>query len=434
MSDEVRSGVPEAPSPRVSAHPLALAGLLALLAMFGPFAIDTLFPAFPAVARDLGATAFAMQQTLSVYIVAYGVMALLHGPLSDAYGRRVVILSGVAVFTLASIGCALASSIDQLLAFRALQGLSSGAGLIVGRAIVRDCFEGAQAQRVMSLISLIFGVAPAIAPIVGGIIFVNFGWHAIFGFLALYAALLWLLCAFALRETHPPDLRTPLRMRALGSVYGGIVRDRGYLLIAFAGGLNFGALFLYISSAPAIVIGQWGLGATDFGWLFVPIVIGMMLGSATSARMAGRFTPAQTASAGFAVMSAGVLCNLAYAFAVLQPQPPWAILPVAMTAFGISLAFPAMTLLMLDRHPRQRGAASSMQAVVWASLNAAIAGIVAPSIAASPRLLAVMAAIFVAAGLACWWRYRTRHHREPAAAGARNIAEVGAVDPVAETL
>ena len=419
-------------TPLHTVSPLGLAGLLALLAMFGPFAIDTLFPAFPAVARDLGTTALAMQQTLSVYIVAYGVMALLHGPLSDAYGRRVVILFGVAVFTAASIGCALASTIGQLLVFRALQGLSAGAGLIVGRAMVRDCFEGAQAQRVMSLISLIFGVAPALAPIVGGAIFVRFGWHAIFVFLAGYAALLWLLCVFALRETHPAERRMPLEARALGSVYRGISADRGYLLLATSGGLNFAALFLYISSAPTIVLDHWRLGAGDFGWLFVPIVVGMMLGSATSARVAGRLTPAKTAKLGFAVMCVGVLLDLLYAFMVADPSPPWAILPVAVTAFGISCTFPAMTLLMLDRHPRQRGAASSLQAVIWSALNATVAGLVAPAIAAEPRWLAIAAAIFVAAGVGCWWLYRSRFHREPETRASSE--EVTAVDPVAETM
>ncbi len=425
-----RPGAPATPV----VHPVGFAGLLALLAMFGPFAIDTLFPAFPAVARDLGTTAFAMQQTLSVYIVAYGVMALFHGPLSDAYGRRVVILVGVAVFTVASIGCALASTIGELLAFRALQGLSAGAGLIVGRAMVRDCFEGAQAQRVMSLISLIFGIAPALAPIVGGAIFVRFGWHAIFAFLAGYAALLWVLCAFALRETHPPAARRPLAARALGSVYRDILRDRGFLLLAVAGGLNFGALFLYISSAPAIVLGQWQLGATDFGWLFVPIVIGMMLGSATSARVAGRLSQAQTASLGFAVMGVGVLFNLAYAFAVDEPHPPWAILPIAMTAFGISCTFPAMTLLMLDRHPHQRGAASSLQAVIWSALNSVIAGLIAPAIDQYAQRLALVATLFVATGLVCWLRYRQRHHPADAIRSPRSTAEVASVDPVAETL
>ena len=140
----------------------ALIALLAGLSMLGPFAIDTFFPAFPAIAGALSATPFQMQQTLSLYLVAYAMMALLHGGLSDALGRRPVILVSMTIFALASIGCALSQTIEQLLSFRVLQGLSAGAGVIVGRAIVRDCFEGARAQRVMSGISMIFGIAPAV--------------------------------------------------------------------------------------------------------------------------------------------------------------------------------------------------------------------------------------------------------------------------------
>ncbi len=408
--------------------------LLALLAMFGPFAIDTLFPAFPAVARDLGTTALAMQQTLSVYIIAYGLMALLHGPLSDAYGRRRIILVGVAVFAAASLGCAFASSINELLAWRALQGLSAGAGLIVGRAMVRDCFEGAQAQRVMSLVSMLFGIAPALAPIIGGVIFVRLGWPAIFLFLSLYGALLWLLCVIALRETHPVQLRQRLVPRRLGQIYRALVRDRGFLLLALAGGLNFGALFLYISSAPRIVLEQWRLGPTDFGWLFVPVVIGMMLGSATSARVAGRLSPRQTATFGFGVMALGVTLNLIYTLLASEPAPPWAIVPISITAFGIAATFPAMTLLMLDRHPRQRGAASSLQAVTWSALNATLGGVVAPFLSQQPQWLAGGALLLVTAGMFCWWRYLGSHHPAEPAAVVHSTDDIAAVSPAARTL
>jgi DHA1 family bicyclomycin/chloramphenicol resistance-like MFS transporter len=169
-----------------------LAPSLGALAMFGPFSIDTMFPAFPAIAAQLQASPLAMQQTLSVYMIAYALMSLLHGPVSDALGRRPVILVGVAVFVLASIGCAQSTSIGELLAFRALQGMSAGAGLIVGRAIIRDCFEGAAAQRLMSTVSMIFGVAPAIAPIVGGWVVAFARWPMIFWLLALFAGVVWI--------------------------------------------------------------------------------------------------------------------------------------------------------------------------------------------------------------------------------------------------
>ena len=160
-----------------------LAVLLALLGMVGPFSIDTYLPAFPAIAQALAATPVQMQQTLSAYLFAFAFMTLFHGALSDSFGRRPVVLWGLAVFTLASAGCALAQNIGTLVLFRALQGLSAGAGIVVSRAVIRDMFAPAQAQQVMSQVTIFFGIAPAIAPIVGGTVSVYLGWHSVFWFL-----------------------------------------------------------------------------------------------------------------------------------------------------------------------------------------------------------------------------------------------------------
>ncbi len=162
----------------------ALSVLLATLGMLGPFTIDTYLPAFAGIAADLQATPLQIQQTLSAYLFAFAFMSLFHGALSDSFGRRPVVLTGVAVFTLASVGCALSTDITHLIFFRALQGLATGAGIVVSRAVIRDMFPPADAQRVMSQVTLFFGVAPAIAPIIGGFLFVHAGWHAVFWFLA----------------------------------------------------------------------------------------------------------------------------------------------------------------------------------------------------------------------------------------------------------
>jgi len=158
----------------------ALAVLLAVLGMLGPFSIDTYMPAFSGIAHSLGATPVEMQQTLSAYLFGFAFMSLFHGAISDSLGRRPVVLWGLAAFTLASAGCALSQSIGQLVFFRAMQGLTTGAGIVVARAVVRDMFAPAQAQQVMSQITIYFGVAPAIAPLVGGWLFVHLGWHSIF--------------------------------------------------------------------------------------------------------------------------------------------------------------------------------------------------------------------------------------------------------------
>ena len=410
-------------------HPVRLAALLALLAMFGPFAIDAFFPAFNAVAATLRASPWQMQQTISVYLVAYAVMSLFHGPLSDAYGRRRVILVGVVSYTLASIGCALAESIETLLWFRALQGVCTGAGLIVGRAMVRDLYEGPQAQKVMSLITLFFGVAPAIAPVIGGYIFALSGWHAVFWFLALYGAMLWLLCLRILPETHPVAARTRLRLGPLFSTYRRIAFDARFQLLAVATGCNFGAFFLYISSAPALVERLLGLGTHDYPWFFVPCIAGMMTGAAISHRLAGILAPRATVKLGYAIMAAAMLLNLGYNLAVDAMSVPWAVLPVALNSVGISLAFPVLSLKMLDRYPHERGAASSVQAFAWGMITTAIAGLLAPLLSFSGDALALGAAVLVALGWLCWRTYARLTPAE-AAAPPLDVALDEPVEPI----
>ncbi|MFP5461496.1 MAG: MFS transporter, partial [Gammaproteobacteria bacterium] len=163
----------------------ALAVLLAALGMLGPFSIDTYLPAFAGIAADLSATPVQMQQTLSGYLFGFAFMNLFHGALSDSFGRRPVVLWGIAVFTVASIGCALSTSIGALVFFRTLQGLSTGAGIVVSRAVIRDIFPPAAAQKMMSQVTIFFGIAPAVAPLIGGWLYVYVDWHGIFWFLAL---------------------------------------------------------------------------------------------------------------------------------------------------------------------------------------------------------------------------------------------------------
>jgi MFS transporter, DHA1 family, multidrug resistance protein len=179
----------------------ALAILLACLGMLGPFSVDTYLPAFTGIALTIGATPVQMQQTLSAYLFGFAIMNLFHGALADSLGRRPVVLWGMAVFAIASAGCALADNIGALVFWRAVQGLSSGAGMVVSRAVIRDMFAPADAQRVMSQVTIYFGVAPAVAPIVGGFLFEHIGWHSIFWFLTALGALLWVVNFKLLPET-----------------------------------------------------------------------------------------------------------------------------------------------------------------------------------------------------------------------------------------
>jgi DHA1 family bicyclomycin/chloramphenicol resistance-like MFS transporter len=379
-----------------------LALILGGLAMFGPFSIDTIFPAFPQIAGQLGADKVAMQQTISVYLLAYAAMSLVHGPLSDALGRRPVILAGLVVFAAASAGCALSTSLPMLLSFRALQGFSAGVGLIVGRAVIRDVLHGHDAQRLMSQVSMIFGIAPALAPVIGGWLLGWQRWPGIFWFLAAFAMGLVVVVWRGLPETHAPDARLPLQAKPLLRGYATILRRPRFLRLTLAGALNFGALFLYIASAPAFVIDLLRLGERDFGWFFVPMIGGMMLGAFVSGRAAGRIDGQRLANIGFACCGVATLANLGYNLLVDGHALPWAVLPISLNAFGIALVFPIVTLAILDMYPYQRGSASSLQAFVGLLLNVVIAGMLSPMLSHGGLSLALGAACFTLAGWLFW--------------------------------
>lgn len=391
--------------PHLSISRARLAFILGGLAMFGPFSIDTVFPAFPVMAGDLGVGKLAMQQTISVYLLGYAAMSLFHGPISDAIGRKKVLLAGIVVFTLASVGAALAGDMTTMLVYRALQGLSAGVGLIVGRAVVRDCLQGDDAQRLMSQISMIFGIAPAIAPVIGGWILGFSDWHGIFWFLAGFGVLLLVLTAWGLPESHPPANRVPLHPVTLARDYGSMLSNRSFRLLTLAGTANFGALFLYIASAPAFVMDLLGLGEQDFVWFFAPTIGGMMLGAFASGRAAGRVSGRRLVEWGFLCCGVAAAYNIGYNALTDAPSLPWAVLPTALGAFGIALVFPIVTLSILDMYPRQRGSASSMQAFVGLVSNAAIAGLLSPLVSHSGLALAITAAAFTASGYALWRWY-----------------------------
>jgi DHA1 family bicyclomycin/chloramphenicol resistance-like MFS transporter len=386
------------------ANPRLLPWLLAGLSMLGPFSIDTFFPAFGRMEEELGVTAVAMQQTLSVYMGTLTIMSLLHGPLSDAYGRRGVITFTLLVYLAATAGCALAPGFHWLLAFRVLQGASAGAGLIVGRAIIRDRYAGADAQRLMSQVTLIFGVAPAIAPVIGGWVLYLGSWRWIFGAMGAFTLLLLLCCLLALPETHPRERRTPVDPQHLLHTYRAIAGDHRFMLLALAASLNFASIFVYIASAPVIVLDLLHLGERQFVWLFLPTISGMTLGAGLSGRLAGRISAARTVAAGFGLIFLGAALAIAGSL-LLAPAVPWFVVPIGVGGIGVSLAFPTLTLLMLDRFPAVRGAAASVQAAMSIAMSTLVAGVLSPLFSASGLNLGLGSLCMSLGGLSCWLLY-----------------------------
>jgi len=379
----------------------ALAVLLATLGMLGPFSIDTYIPAFAGIARSLEATPLQMQQTLSAYLFGFAFMSLFHGALSDSVGRRPVVLWGLGAFTLASVGCALSQSIEQLVFFRAVQGLTTGAGIVVSRAVVRDMFPPAQAQRVMSQITIYFGVAPAVAPMIGGVLFALLGWHSVFWFLAGVGVVLWLANYKLLPETLHLTQRQPLNVRNLLQGYWKLGLDPRFVLLAFASGVPFNGMFLYVLSAPVFLGEHLALPPTQFFWFFVLTISGIMGGAWVSGRMAGRRAPKQQIKYGFLIMLGMALVNL-LANTLFTAHVSWAMLPVALFAFGWAMMVPVITLLVLDLHPDRRGMASSLQAFIGASANGVVAGAIAPLVMHSTVGLAATSLAMLSVGLLAW--------------------------------
>jgi len=379
----------------------ALAVLLALLGMLGPFSIDTYLPAFSGIARSLGATPAEMQQTLSAYLFGFAFMNLFHGALSDSLGRRPVVLWGIAVFTLASAGCAMSQSIGQLVFFRALQGLSTGAGIVVSRAVIRDMFPPAQAQKVMSQVTIYFGVAPAIAPLIGGWLFVHLDWQSIFWFLTLVGAALLAANYKLLPETLHLSHRQPFEVKNLMRGYRQLGSNPRFLLLALASGIPFNGMFLYVLSAPAFLGEHLQLAPPDFFWLFLLTIAGIMMGAWLSGRMAGRLPPKQQIRYGFSVMFLVSVVNVVANF-VWVPQASWAMFPIALFAFGWALMVPVVTLLVLDLYPERRGMASSFQAFIGSTANGIVAGVVAPLVMHSTRALAVTSLCMLGVGMLAW--------------------------------
>ncbi|OGB33593.1 MAG: Bcr/CflA family drug resistance efflux transporter [Burkholderiales bacterium RIFCSPLOWO2_12_FULL_61_40] len=385
----------------------AFAVLLALLGMLGPFSIDTYLPAFSGIAQSLDASAVQMQQTLSAYLFGFAFMSLFHGAISDSFGRRPVVLWGLTVFTLASVGCALSQSIGQLIFFRAVQGLSTGAGIVVSRAVIRDMFPPSQAQKVMSQVTIFFGVAPAIAPMVGGWLLVHTSWQAIFWFLSGVGVVLWVANYRLLPETLHLTQRQHFNVKNLLAGYWQLGSDPRFVLLALASGVPFNGMFLYVLSAPVFLGEHLGLQPQQFFWFFILTISGIMGGALVSGRVAGKQTPKRQIRNGFAIMLGIGVLNLV-ANGLFKAHVSWALFPIAIFAFGWALMVPVVTLLVLDLHPERRGMASSLQMFVGSTANGLVAGVIAPLVMHSTVGLATASLLMMSLGLCSWVYIRRR--------------------------
>ena len=389
--------------------------VLAMLSMIGPFSIDTPFPAFSQMGDALDASAGELQLVVTAYLLSFAAMSVFHGPLSDAVGRRPVIVGSLLAYAVASVACAFAPSLEWLLAGRVVQGLAAGGSTIVSRTIIRDLFDGPEAQRMMSQVSVIFGLAPAIAPVVGGLLVQVGPWETVFWFMAALALLLVGLSVALLPESHPRERRVPLRVGEIVRGLAEVVRVPAFHRMAWAGTLVFGAQFLYIGGAAIFVVDLLGEGELDFWKLFLPMIGAMVTGSVLSGRLGRLVTSSRLVSVGYAVSAVGALLGIVVALTPAGEVLPWAALGISFVAFGNGLAYPNIQLLMLDLVPSRRGAVMSAASFVTLAFNAVSAALLAPYAGRSVLGFAVAAAVCVVLGWG-FWRWHQHAQRRAVAA------------------
>ncbi|MEW6645877.1 MAG: multidrug effflux MFS transporter [Pseudomonadota bacterium] len=394
------------PGASTAHHPLFIAFVVAALSMLAPFTIDTYLPSFPAIAADLAASHAQMQQTMGLYLAAFALTTLIYGPLSDSFGRRPVIIGALALYVIGSAGAALTDTIAGLLFWRVVQGLSAGAGVVVGRAMVRDAFSGHHAQKVLSHAMLIFAIAPAIAPMIGGVLQDWSGWRAVFWFLAVLGVAVLAVIAWRAPETLPADGRHSIHPVKVAGAYGMALRHRRFMGLVLAFALNFGGFFIYIAAAPTLLYDHLHLGVNDFWMQFVPMVGGLMTGSYAMSRLAGRMTPQRGIRIGYALMLAASVFNVVQAL-LLPPTPVNVLAPLVLYAFAVSFSMPNLTVLALDCFPRNRGMAAAVQSFMQVGFNALVAGLLVPFIAHHVWSLALGMLALACAGLLVWgWQER----------------------------
>jgi len=371
--------------------------------MIGPFSIDTYLPSFPNIASDFGVGLGAMAQTLSVYLIAFAAATLMWGPLTDAFGRRRVVLGAMLLYVITSFGCAFTDNLPHMLILRLLQGVAASGGIVIARAVIRDVYDGPQARRAIAQVMMMFALAPAAAPIIGGWLHEWFGWRSVFHFLTLYGAVTVALMIWSLPETHPPHLRQSIHPRVVLGNYLVALRHRRFLAIVLTFCCCFGGLFLYIVGSPAIIFDHLGLGANHFAVQFVPMVAGVMAGSWVAGRVSSLLAPAHAIRAAMLLAGLAVLANLAQA-CWLQPKPLTVIGPLVLYAFAVALCMPNLTVMALDCFPLNRGLASAVQAFIQMTINALIPALAVPLVASSLVHFALAQGGFLALGMLLWRR------------------------------
>lgn len=332
--------------------------LLGALVAFGPLAVDMYLPALPALAAGLGASIDAAQGSITVFLAGFALGMLFYGPLSDHYGRRRVMLGGIALFAVTSLACLLATSLPQLLLARALQALGGGAASVLARAVVRDRFEGAEAIRRLSLMAMVTALAPLVAPLAGSLLLRGFGWRGTFGALTLWGLLCLAVVWRRLPESLPPERRGGQTLGRAFGAYRALLSHPPALGLVLAGGMSFAAMFAYITAAPFYFITLHGFSPLRFGTVFACNALGILAANYANSRLARRVGAQRLAGIG----TVGGLLGAVLLFATRDAAGA---LPAALAGLFVVVGVTGLlgancVGLLMNRYPQSAGAAAAV--------------------------------------------------------------------------
>ncbi len=336
--------------------------------MIGPFTIDTYLPAFESMEQEFSVTRALMTQTLGFYLMAFAISTLVWGAIADWIGRKPVILVALGGYFLASVACALATSYEQFVFFRILQGLGIGGSLIAGRAMVRDLLDTKEAQKLMAKAMMLFAISPAIAPIIGGWLHEAFGWRSIFWFLAFYAVSIFLFSLFGIRESLKEEKKNSIHIHKVSRVYLRTLSDPHYLRLVFILATSFSSFFLYVAGAPTLLFDVLKLTPTDFYILFIPVVSGIFIGSIISNLLIDRFTGRQMINIFLSIMFVVAILNTIIVHTV-ELTIYSMLIPLILYSISLATIMPVLTVKIIDCFPNNRGSASAMQSFIQMGFN-----------------------------------------------------------------
>ena len=385
--------------------------LLGILTAVAPLSIDMYLPSFPQVEAALGGQPGSVEFTLATFFIGLTLGQLFYGPLSDRFGRKPPLYFGFALYTLASIGCAFANSIPLLTLWRFLQGMGGCAGIIIPSAIVRDRTSAREAAKAFSLLMLVMGLAPILAPLLGGGLLALWGWRAIFGVLTLFGALCLAGIAFGLKESHATAHEPPLRLKSVLANYGGLLKNRAFLGYALAGGLSMSGMFAYIAGSPFVLIDLFGSAPQHYGWFFGANAFGLIAASQVNGRLLRKLPATTLLRRALRVQPVVGIVLVGLAFSG-QLSLPWIVVGFFCFVASLGWIIPNAMASALATHGQLAGTAAALASALqffFATLAGALVGLLHDG-SARP-----LAAVMATCGIGAWLCHAllVRHHDHP---------------------